>query len=149
MHQRIRASICKTLENTPPKRRVYSAHANIRDSTSSRRDTTLYSNRETHILPRAPPMEHHSQRVDLSLAVVWWPWCRPGVCLARVPNNGRNFEYISGEDPHLGAMMANAAVRGIQSQNVCFKKSFGVLYSTRVGRVSLLQGSCATTAGGW
>ena len=26
----------------------------------------------------------------------------PGVCLARVPRNGRNFEYISGEDPFLG-----------------------------------------------
>lgn len=23
----------------------------------------------------------------------------PGICLARVPRNGRNFEYISGEDP--------------------------------------------------
>lgn len=27
----------------------------------------------------------------------------PGVCLNRVPKNGRNFEYISGEDPKLGA----------------------------------------------
>ena len=26
----------------------------------------------------------------------------PGVCLARVPVNGRNFEYLSGEDPFLG-----------------------------------------------
>ena len=24
----------------------------------------------------------------------------PGVCLARVPRNGRNFEYLSGEDPY-------------------------------------------------
>ena len=24
----------------------------------------------------------------------------PGMCLARIPRNGRNFEYISGEDPH-------------------------------------------------
>ena len=23
----------------------------------------------------------------------------PGMCLARVPRNGRNFEYLSGEDP--------------------------------------------------
>ena len=23
----------------------------------------------------------------------------PGLCLARVPRNGRNFEYLSGEDP--------------------------------------------------
>ena len=26
----------------------------------------------------------------------------PGMCLARVPRNWRNFEYISGEDPYLG-----------------------------------------------
>jgi hypothetical protein len=26
----------------------------------------------------------------------------PGLCLARVPRNGRNFEYLSGEDPYLG-----------------------------------------------
>ena len=23
----------------------------------------------------------------------------PGLCLARIPQNGRNFEYLSGEDP--------------------------------------------------
>ena len=27
----------------------------------------------------------------------------PGVCLARLPQNGRNFEYLSGEDPHLAS----------------------------------------------
>ena len=42
----------------------------------------------------------------------------PGVCLARVPTNGRNFEYLSGEDPFLGFTLAGAAVRGIQSQGV-------------------------------
>ena len=42
----------------------------------------------------------------------------PGVCLARVPTNGRNFEYLSGEDPFLGYTLAAAAVRGIQSQGV-------------------------------
>ena len=42
----------------------------------------------------------------------------PGVCLARVPTNGRNFEYLSGEDPFLGSILAGAAVRGIQSQGV-------------------------------
>ena len=42
----------------------------------------------------------------------------PGVCLARVPRNGRNFEYISGEDPHLGSVMVQPAIEGIQSQGV-------------------------------
>jgi len=42
----------------------------------------------------------------------------PGVNVARVPLNGRNFEYISGEDPVLGARMARAAVEGIQVNGV-------------------------------
>lgn len=42
----------------------------------------------------------------------------PGVCVARVPRNGRNFEYVSGEDPFLGYQMAKAIVTGIQSQGV-------------------------------
>jgi beta-glucosidase len=29
----------------------------------------------------------------------------PGLCLARVPRNGRNFEYLSGEDPFLGCVV--------------------------------------------
>ena len=43
----------------------------------------------------------------------------PGVCLARVPVNGRNFEYISGEDPFLGYTMVQPVVQGIQSQVCC------------------------------
>lgn len=42
----------------------------------------------------------------------------PGMCIARVPHNGRNFEYLSGEDPYLGYHMAKASVTGIQSQGV-------------------------------
>jgi beta-glucosidase len=42
----------------------------------------------------------------------------PGLCVARVPNNGRLFEYSSGEDPFLGATLAPPAVAGIQSQGV-------------------------------
>jgi beta-glucosidase len=42
----------------------------------------------------------------------------PGVCVARVPQNGRNFEYISGEDPFLGYTLVQPLVRGIQSQGV-------------------------------
>jgi beta-glucosidase len=41
----------------------------------------------------------------------------PGVNLARVPWNGRNFEY-QGEDPWLASVMVASEVWGIQSQNV-------------------------------
>ena len=36
----------------------------------------------------------------------------PGLCTARVPRNGRNFEYVSGEDPFLGMRNAEAVVTG-------------------------------------
>ncbi len=42
----------------------------------------------------------------------------PGVCVARVPTNGRNFEYLSGEDPYLGFTLAQPAIAGIQSAGV-------------------------------
>merc|ERR1719223_2152280 len=42
----------------------------------------------------------------------------PGLCLARVPRNGRNFEYLSGEDPILAQKLVQPAVRGIQEQKV-------------------------------
>uniref|UniRef100_A0A7S1CC37 Probable beta-glucosidase G n=1 Tax=Bicosoecida sp. CB-2014 TaxID=1486930 RepID=A0A7S1CC37_9STRA len=42
----------------------------------------------------------------------------PGLCLARVPKCGRNFEYISGEDPFLGATMVAPVITGIQSKGV-------------------------------
>ena len=38
----------------------------------------------------------------------------PGVNVARIPSDGRNFEYISGEDPTLGAKLVAAEIRGIQ-----------------------------------
>jgi len=42
----------------------------------------------------------------------------PGACVARVPRNGRNFEYVSGEDPFFGYHATAAVVTGIQSQGV-------------------------------
>ncbi len=42
----------------------------------------------------------------------------PAMNIARVPQNGRNFEYISGEDPFLGGAMVAPAVKGIQSMGV-------------------------------
>ena len=40
----------------------------------------------------------------------------PGVCLARVPSAGRNFECLSGEDPYLGYLLVQPVVQGIQSE---------------------------------
>jgi beta-glucosidase len=41
----------------------------------------------------------------------------PGVNIARVPQNGRNFEYF-GEDPYLAAQMVVPEIRGIQSSGI-------------------------------
>jgi beta-glucosidase len=41
----------------------------------------------------------------------------PGMNLLRVPQGGRNFEYL-GEDPMLAGTMATEVIRGIQSHNV-------------------------------
>ena len=45
-------------------------------------------------------------------------WLGPGVNIGRVPMNGRNFEYVGGEDPILAGAIASAAIRGVQSQHV-------------------------------
>ncbi|WP_124386069.1 glycoside hydrolase family 3 protein [Pseudomonas sp. R5-89-07] len=42
----------------------------------------------------------------------------PGVNLYRTPYNGRSAEYVSGEDPFLGAVLAPAIVNGIQAQGI-------------------------------
>jgi len=42
----------------------------------------------------------------------------PGVNVARVPVAGRLFEYLSGEEPYLGATLVVPMVEGIQSQGV-------------------------------
>ena len=44
-------------------------------------------------------------------------WLAPGVNLARIPQNGRNFEYF-GEDPFLAGRMATDLVRAVQAMEV-------------------------------
>mgnify|MGYP002634965888 CR=1 FL=1 len=49
---------------------------------------------------------------------MWQVVLGPGVNVHRVPLNGRNAEYISGEEPALGAALAAAYVRGLQGVGV-------------------------------
>ncbi len=61
----------------------------------------------------------------------------PGVNVARVPRNGRNFEYLSGEDPFLGYTLVQPAVQGIQSQGVIANAKHYVLNNQETNRVSV------------
>ncbi|CAJ1375363.1 unnamed protein product [Effrenium voratum] len=47
----------------------------------------------------------------------------PSVQVQRVASNGRNFEYMAGEDPYLGAKLSEAYVIGVQAEGViaCLK----------------------------
>merc|ERR1719453_1638965 len=58
----------------------------------------------------------------------------PGMCIARVPRNGRNFEYLSGEDPFLGYTLVQPAIKGIQSKNVIANAKHYVLNSQETNR---------------
>ena len=60
----------------------------------------------------------------------------PAVCLARLPRNGRNFEYMSGEDPVLGRTLVQPAVRGIQSQKVVANAKHFVLNNQETDRTT-------------
>ena len=42
----------------------------------------------------------------------------PGVNVIRIPQNGRNFEYLSGEDPVLGASLVSAQISAIQGEGI-------------------------------
>jgi beta-glucosidase len=63
----------------------------------------------------------------------------PGVCIARVPNDGRNFEYLSGEDPFLGFVLAGPAVAGIQSQKVIANAKHYVNNNQETNRNTVLE----------
>jgi beta-glucosidase len=63
----------------------------------------------------------------------------PGLCLARVPRNGRNFEYLSGEDPMLGYMLSQPAVKGIQSQGVIANAKHYVVNNQETSRLSISE----------
>jgi len=48
----------------------------------------------------------------------------PGVNICRVPRNGRTFEYLSGEDPVLGATLVVPEVLGIQKNVMSIAKHY-------------------------
>ena len=48
----------------------------------------------------------------------------PGACISRVNRNGRTFEYISGEDPTLGATLVVPVVDGIQQNVMAITKHY-------------------------
>ena len=45
-------------------------------------------------------------------------WLGPGLNVLRLPWNGRSFEYLSGEDPYLGAALVGPLVRAAQAEGV-------------------------------
>merc|ERR1719443_630644 len=61
----------------------------------------------------------------------------PGVCLARVPRNGRNFEYLSGEDPYLGYKLVQPVIKGIQSQKVVANAKHYILNNQETNRFTV------------
>ena len=63
----------------------------------------------------------------------------PGMCLARIPRNGRNFEYLSGEDPHLGSALVPPVVRGIQAQGVIANAKHWVNNNQESARTSVSE----------
>merc|ERR1719191_700889 len=61
----------------------------------------------------------------------------PSVNVHRVARNGRNFEYLSGEDPYLGAKLAEAYVRGLQSKGVFAVVKHWIFNSQETNRSSV------------
>eukprot|EP00931_Biecheleriopsis_adriatica_P075811 TRINITY_DN49598_c0_g1_i1.p1 TRINITY_DN49598_c0_g1~~TRINITY_DN49598_c0_g1_i1.p1 ORF type:complete len:727 (-),score=142.39 TRINITY_DN49598_c0_g1_i1:78-2258(-) len=63
----------------------------------------------------------------------------PALCVARVPWNGRNFEYLSGEDPYLGATLVKSAVKGIQDQKVVANAKHWVNNNQETNRMAVSE----------
>lgn len=42
----------------------------------------------------------------------------PGMNVMRIGLNGRDFEYVSGEDPAVGALLIGPLIKGIQSNGI-------------------------------
>jgi beta-glucosidase len=67
------------------------------------------------------PARAHDQGVSMgrdSRARGYFSILGPGLDFYRVPMGGRNFEYMTGEDPFLGAQLSPEEIQGIQAQGV-------------------------------
>ncbi len=70
----------------------------------------------------------------------------PAVNVARVPRNGRNFEYMSGEDPCVGAALVGRTVEGIQSQGLVATAKHWAFNNQETGRMYVSEVVDETTA---
>ena len=61
----------------------------------------------------------------------------PAVNFYRTPFNGRSFEYMTGEDPFLGAVLITAEVKGIQAQGVMATSKHYVANDEEVNRFAI------------
>lgn len=61
----------------------------------------------------------------------------PGLCVARVPRNGRNFEYMSGEDPFLGYYLVQPVIAGIQQNKVVANAKHWILNNEEHNRQAI------------
>jgi beta-glucosidase len=67
------------------------------------------------------PARAHDQGVSMgrdSRARGYFSILGPGMDFYRVPMGGRNFEYMTGEDPFLGGQLNPEEIKGIQAQGV-------------------------------
>lgn len=60
----------------------------------------------------------------------------PGINLARVGENGRNFEYM-GEDPYLAGLLASKEIQGIQDNDIIAMSKHYVLNDQEQNRMSV------------
>jgi len=63
----------------------------------------------------------------------------PGLCVARIPRNGRNFEYLSGEDPYLGYTLVQPVIKGIQSQKVVANAKHYIMNNQETSRTTVSE----------
>lgn len=59
----------------------------------------------------------------------------PGMNVMRVGLNGRDFEYVSGEDPYVGAALVGPLIKGIQSNGILANMKHYINNNQEINRV--------------